>query len=273
MLQELYSICWNITSKCNENCQFCYRKICQDNTLEQNKRIFDNLSQIKIDKLTFSGGEPLLYEHLFELVDYIRSMNTNIKLSITTNGQIIDDELLDKIIERFDWITFSLDSINGDINEVIGRGKNHFSKIIWLLQKCNNKIKIKINTVANKYNYNDLESIYRIISKYNISRWKILVFWALRRGNDNKDMFSLDDSEIKSVSEFVDDKKMENKKIEIHFNDFSEFTTSYFLIFPDGSVENASSEVIGNLLYDDILDILNVKQKELVNHRLRKSIF
>ena len=85
-MNELYSICWNITNKCNENCKFCYRKICNDNTLNQNKKIFDNLSQIKVDKITFSGGEPLLYENLFELVDYIKLKQPNIKLSLTTNG-------------------------------------------------------------------------------------------------------------------------------------------------------------------------------------------
>ena len=187
-MNQLYSICWNITNKCNENCKFCYRKICNDNTLEENKQIFNNLSQIKIGKITFSGGEPLLYDDLFELVDYIRIKNPNIKLSITTNGKKINDELLNKIIDKFDWITFSIDSSSDDINEEIGRGKEHLSKIIHLLEKCNNKIKIKINTVANKYNINDLENIYKIISKYNINRWKILIFWPIRKGNNNKEM-------------------------------------------------------------------------------------
>lgn len=41
---ELYSICWNITNKCNENCKFCYRKMVKDNTLQDNKTIFDKLS-------------------------------------------------------------------------------------------------------------------------------------------------------------------------------------------------------------------------------------
>ena len=62
-------------------------KICKDNTLEENKQIFDNLSKIKIDKITFSGGEPLLYDNLFALIDYIKRKNPKIKLSITTNGK------------------------------------------------------------------------------------------------------------------------------------------------------------------------------------------
>ena len=98
-MQELYSICWNITNKCNENCKFCYRKICKDNTLEDNKKIFDNLSKIKIGKITFAGGEPLLYKDLFLLVAYIKSKNSNIKLSLTTNGKIINKQLLEKILK------------------------------------------------------------------------------------------------------------------------------------------------------------------------------
>lgn len=271
-MNELYSICWNITSKCNQKCKFCYRKHCKDNTLSQNKKIFDNLSQIKIDKITFSGGEPLMYEELFELADYIRSKNSNIVLSITTNGKKIDDTTLNKIIKKFDWITFSIDSLNETINEEIGRGQEHSEKIIQLLKKCNNKIKIKINTVASKYNINDLEDIYKTISRYNISRWKILVFWSLRNAKTNEDMFKLNDSQIKSISKFVNKKNKEKLSMKIHFNDFNEFTTSYFTVYSDGSVENMKNEEVGNLLNNDISEILLAKQNELVNHKLRNNI-
>lgn len=50
---ERNSICWNITSRCNENCQFCYRIMCnKENTYEQNKRILDTLIKLKVDKIT-----------------------------------------------------------------------------------------------------------------------------------------------------------------------------------------------------------------------------
>lgn len=269
-MNQLYSICWNITNKCNENCKFCYRKICKDNTLVENKQIFDKLSKIQIDKITFAGGEPLLYEDLFSLIDYIKTKNPKIKLSLTTNGQKIDDELLEKIIKIFDAISFSIDSSNEVINEEIGRGKNHLSTIIKLLDKCDNRIRVKVNTVANKYNLSDLENIYNIISKYNINRWKILRFYPLRKGKENKGLFYLNDDESKEIERFIDD-KMKNTKIKIHYNDFNEFTTSYFNIYPDGSLENMNDEDIGNLLYDDIDHILELKGEELTNHILRRN--
>lgn len=270
-MNELYSICWNITNKCNENCKFCYRKMCSDNTLEDNKKIFDNISKIKIDKITFSGGEPLLYENLFDLADYIKSKRPEIKLSLTTNGQIIDENLFNKIINTFDWISFSFDSSNDNVNEDIGRGKNHIAKIISLLDKFDGKMKLKINTVANKYNINDLENIYNIISKYHISRWKIFRFYSLRKGKENKKLFYLNDSESQLVEDYVTNKQKQDSKVKIHYNDLNEFTTSYFNIYPDGSIENSKNEDIGNLLHDGILSVLEIKKNDLINHNLRKN--
>ena len=54
-------------------------------------------------------------------------------------------------------------------------------------------------------------------------------------------------------------------------HDLDEFKSSYFNIYPDGSVENNNNENVGNLLYDDIYDILKLKNKELINHNLRKN--
>ncbi len=270
MVNELYSICWNITNRCNENCKFCYRKLCKDNTIEENKKIFDQLSKIKIGKISFCGGEPLLYDGLFEIVDYIRNINPNIKLSITTNGQIIDDILLEKIINRFDYITFSIDSSDAEMNEYIGRGYNHLFKIEELLKKCNNRIKVKINTVASKINIDDLENIYKIISKYNISRWKILRFLPLRRGKENQKLFYLNNEASKKVEKIIN-KLKDNSSFKIHYNDFNEFATSYFNIYPDGSIENNKDENIGNLKDMSIFDILNLKKDELINHNMRKN--
>lgn len=270
-MDKLYSICWNITNKCNENCKFCYRKICNDNSLNENKKIFDNISKITIDKITFSGGEPLLYENLFELASYVKQKNPQINLSITTNAQLIDENIFNKILNVFDWISFSIDSSNIDINNEIGRGKNHLPQILNLLEKFNGKIKIKINTVAMKYNIGDLENIYNLILKYDISRWKIFRFYSIRRGKENEKLFYLNDSESQLVEDFVNKKQAENPKIKMHYNNFNEFTTSYFNIYPNGSIENNKCEDIGNLLNEDMLTILDIKQKELINHNLRKN--
>ncbi len=256
------SLCWNITGKCNEDCKFCYRRKCMDNTLEENIKIFDNLSKNPIKKISFCGGEPLLYTDLFALVKYIRNKFPNIKLSITTNGKCIDDSILEQIFTYFDWISFPIDSSNAEMNAYIGRGYNHLPKIIHLLEKCNNQIHIKINTVVTKVNKEDIQNIYRIISAYHIDRWKIFRFFPIRDAKRYQDLFYLNQFEASQVQNFIQTLNKESC-FSIEYNDF-EGKPSCFSIQPNGTIENSENEVIGNALEDDILGI---KRLELVKYQ------
>lgn len=42
-MSKIYSVCWNITEKCNEFCEFCYRTLADDLSLEENMFIADVL--------------------------------------------------------------------------------------------------------------------------------------------------------------------------------------------------------------------------------------
>ena len=81
-------------------------------------------------------------------------------------------------------------------------------------------------------------------------------------------MFYLNNIESNQIKKYVDDKNRISS-INIQYNDINEFETSYFNIYPDGSIENNLNKNIGNLLYDDINVILRLKDKELINHNLR----
>ena len=89
-MNRIYSVCWNITEKCNENCEFCYRTLVNDLSLEESQKIADKLIEHGVEKITFAGGEPLLYKGLFELSGYIKEKAPNILLSITTNGLLMN---------------------------------------------------------------------------------------------------------------------------------------------------------------------------------------
>lgn len=176
---KINSICWNITSDCNENCKFCIRSIFPDLSFEENKIIAKKIAESNIEKLTFAGGEPMLYKRLFELVDYIKSINPNIILSLTTNGKNITRDSLELICSKFDWITLPIDASTNELNNTLGRGSNHLDKVLWLLNELkNSKINVKINTVVSAQNSNDIMNIKNIVNKYEIKRWKLFRFYS-----------------------------------------------------------------------------------------------
>lgn len=235
-------IVWNITSKCNECCKFCFRKKCQENSLKENKKIVDNLTHINITTLSLSGGEALLYKDLFKLVKYIKIKLPNIKLILNTNGQDINENKLKKIISEFDAITLPIDSTDNDFNRIIGRGDKHLLNVLKILDFCNNKIEIKINTILMKDNTNEIEKIYELIKKYNIKRWKIFKFLPVRDAQKYINDFGVSEE----ISRMIDDKILKikaNSKINISYNKHKKYKTKFF-IYPDGTIENNELEPI-----------------------------
>ena len=265
--QRIYTVCWNITRKCNENCSFCYRTIANDLSLENNKIIADKLIDHGVEKITFAGGEPLLYEDLFTLAEYIKNKNPNIILSLTTNGMLIDKENALLITKLFDWITLDIESNKSSYHELVGRGKEHLNKTKKNLKYFSKKINVKVNTVATRLNIKDIPKIYKIIEKYNVERWKIFRYYSITyKSITNKDIFSITNEQFRQLKDGIS--KMNKSETLIDFNDTEDFETTYFSIFPDGSLKDNKGNVTCNLLADSIDKC--IENINLTNHIARR---
>lgn len=270
-MKEIYSVCWNITEKCNEDCKFCFRTFANDLSFDDNKRIADKLINYGVEKITFAGGEPLLYENLFPLVEYIKNIRPNIILSITTNGLLVNNKNYEKILKYFDWISFSFDAIDDNYYKKVGRGKKHMKKNLQNLKLFENKINIKINTVVNKENLNQISEIWDTISKYNIHRWKIFRYYPINSiAKINCNRFNITNSEFNNLKEDISN--ITNfSNVQVTYNDVEEFETSYFNIYPNGAIKDKTGKEVANILKDSMKFCVSLI--DLSNHKLRKEAF
>lgn len=244
------SICWNITSRCNENCQFCYRIICnKENTYEQNKKILENLIKLKVDKITWTGGESLLYPFLFDLMK--EAHKNNIKNNIITNGRNLTPQIIDEIEEYTDYITFSLDALDDNINNNLGRGIEHANHIIELLDyinKNNKSISVKLNSIVTKKNINNIKEIIQVVKKYPLERWKLFKFISLRgKSIENQEEFEISGEQYRNI---INEIKSENLNCPIITCTENDIQEKYLLINPVGdflSTNNGKDELICSL--------------------------
>lgn len=285
----LRSICWDITSRCNDHCKFCYRNThSMDLSYEENQLILKKLIDFGVDKISFVGGEPLLYDRIFDLVEWGRlycegktlfSITTNaILLTTIKNGKIvINEQQMYPIIDNFKWITFSLDAPNSRLQNKIGRNSLHFERIIALLSyaKQNNiNRRIKINTVVCKDNMNKLRDIFNILKNYNVCRWKLFHFLP-SRGNAAiyKDEYNISNEDFqKAVLELIN--LNVDKSIKISVNDYNNFDNSYVTITSEGklNIYNGNDYVDKvDLKMEDINNILN--HINLEKHKEKRSDF
>lgn len=271
------SICWNITNKCNDNCKFCYRDtLSEDLDFKSNKKILDNIISSGVKKVTFAGGEPLMYAHTLDLIKYAKE--NGIITSLTTNNILLSEQLLYKLEKYLDCITLSLDANSSELQTMMTRNKNHFNNVIHILEfirQNNLSIKVKINTVVSKINKAEVKNMIELVEHYNIYRWKLFQFVPLRgAAYKNKDKFYITDEEFFTVKDEILKKQDFNDKKVITFSDRNSIESSYFVIFPNGDVKistDLSDKIIGNLIEDSISDIWENKYYEKKSHMERTS--
>ena len=256
---EKKEICWNVTTRCNQNCKYCHRFLnIKDLSKEENNRILDNIIESGVNEITWTGGEALLLNGIEELME--RSYKNKIKNKLITNGKLLTKEKLDQILPFLDSITLSIDCVDSDINEKLGRGRNHFDVINNILEYLSNKksnVKLRINTVVNRYNLNHIDNLIAYLNKYNIYSLRVFKFMPLReKAVMNQEEFDITNKEFNSVMEIIK-KNSVIKNIESRIKEDME--KKYILILADGSIavtDDHGDQKLGNALSDPLYKFL-----------------
>lgn len=186
------SVNYHFTRQCNYTCGFCFHtaKSPSHLPLESAKRGLHMLRDAGMEKINFSGGEPLLIddgEHLGQLCRFCKELG--LFVTIVTNGSLMTQEWLRRYAPFIDIVAVSCDSFDDSTNKKIGRWdktnpeKIHKDKLFEIATWCLKfAVGLKINTVVNSYNC-DEDMSAQIISLKPI-RWKC--FQVLEVEGENK---------------------------------------------------------------------------------------
>ena len=146
------ALCLHIAHTCNLNCSYCFASQGKYHgeravmSFEVGKRALDflvensgNRHNLEVD---FFGGEPLLnFGVVKDLVAYARSIekahNKNFRFTLTTNGMLIDDEVIEFANKECVNVVLSLDGRREihDRFRVDYAGKGSFDTIVPKFQK------------------------------------------------------------------------------------------------------------------------------------------
>jgi len=152
-----------LTHKCNNSCPFCFNKnISSKSTELESKDIFNLLKRIKnsgIRRVRFTGGEPLAKDDFFDILDYAKSLGLIIKLN--TNGDLINQKNIKKIIDYCDDILFSLHDFKS----------NNIPEIIKKAQYIKSSCIVRMYTIATKENISHFEEFAKIINQIKPDIW------------------------------------------------------------------------------------------------------
>ena len=267
-------ICWVLTARCNESCQYCYRFLdVQEVEYEKNEKILRKLIADGVKELTWTGGEALLYNGFTDLLKIAKE--NGVKSKLITNGTIVaNNNDIRVICDYLDSLTLSIDSINDDVNIRLGRGKQHYSNIKTVLEYLKNKeLKVTINTVVSKLNLEYLEELGNFLRNYNVNAWRIFKFTPLREtAKINREQFEITTEEFNSKKKILNTFK---NAFKVEYRQGDDFENKYLNIINAGDVsktENGVDIIVGNILKESFSDILqNSENSSIFIKALKKS--
>lgn len=152
----------SLTSRCVHQCKHCFKKC---NIVQGNDFPFDSLvgllNQIKGESsfVEFTGGEPLLYPHI---MDIVRLFRNQFHMHITTSGYALHTFSLSDL-ENFELIQISLHGSAPTIHDSFVGRRGSFcmvtNNIRWL---CRNGVNIVVSRCIQSYDANELNDFIKL---------------------------------------------------------------------------------------------------------------
>jgi len=162
----------SLTDRCNLRCQYCMpekglkNKVTHKDilTIEEVYHLIKEFVDLGIDKIRFTGGEPLIRKGIIDLIEKVNTLEGVKDLTITTNGLLLKDMAKSLKKAGIHRVNISLDTLNKDKYSEITRGGD----LSRVLEGIEEGIRvgltpIKINTVLiGGFNENEIEDLVNL---------------------------------------------------------------------------------------------------------------
>jgi radical SAM protein with 4Fe4S-binding SPASM domain len=173
------SLMLEVTNLCQLKCITCPREYAMGQAMDKGhmdiraaKRLVDE-NHIYLDSIGLTGlGETLLYPHLLELVEHIRSRNRGVHIFISTNAQQPDaPKLVNAIADSIDALQISIDG-QGEVFEKVRRNSNwekYLGNVAEIVKVTGGRrARPKFNMVVLEENYHQMPEVVRLAKSLGI---------------------------------------------------------------------------------------------------------
>ncbi len=272
--KNLRSVDFMITNRCNLNCIHCSSR-CKNNNVQMlsNKeiyRIIDKLAVLKLDRIVFTGGEPLLVDEIEKILAYARCKLEGTKIILSTNGTLID-KYVDCIVANIDVISISLDGYNDEITEQL-RGRGVFKKVLDGIKLLQNKgfYNIKTSMVILNNNEKEMRKFIELNDKLKTD-YIFRMLCNVGRAKDNKGYFREKNFSGYPVANFLLTSGINNKKY-LNARACSAYEDKIY-INHDGKIYPCPSLKMREFQVDNILDTNFTVDRLLIEMNNMKTKF
>lgn len=184
-------VAWEVTRNCNLACVHCRAAATSgpysgELTTEECRKIIDDLTDFSSATVILTGGEPLMREDIFDIIEY--GNRKGLRLVIAINGTLLTGEKAARLkatgIKR---VSMSLDGKDRQTHDRFRGVEGSFDSVIsasLLLKDAD--LPFQINTTVTRLNVEDLSEIYALVKHLGAVAWHIFLLVPVGRGEGLK---------------------------------------------------------------------------------------
>jgi radical SAM protein with 4Fe4S-binding SPASM domain len=204
-----FTAAWDITKACNFACVHCISGAGRKWPVytiptKKAKYIIQEIGNLGITSVAWSGGEPLLRDDLSSIMSH--GLKFGIKsFSMVTNGYLINKELIQRLVDSgLTNVQISLDGEDEKQNRILRKGPaDCFSKAIKAIGICLDAgLNVSLGVMLYPQIIYSLDNMYNMALNLNVDRLRFSAFVPNGRG-DNERIRRLFDFSFREITELL----------------------------------------------------------------------
>jgi radical SAM protein with 4Fe4S-binding SPASM domain len=193
---------WNLTDRCNLSCTHCYNKsgpgchIEGELSTAEAMGLIDDLAEMGIPLILFTGGEPLMREDIWELAQHAKKKG--IKMALSTNGTLITTEVARRIKESgIEYAGISLDGAQALTHDRFRNSPGAFERTMAAFTSCREAgLRCGVRVTLTKENCGELEALIDLALTLGASRFCLYWLVPTGRGIESYERLQLGTKEV-----------------------------------------------------------------------------
>jgi len=164
--RDIYYLRISITDRCNLRCVYCMpdgivNYIPHEDILrfEEIAEIVDSSTEIGFSSVRITGGEPLVRKGAPKLVGLLKGIKGIKRVTMTTNGTLLNKYAEELKEDGIDSINVSLDTLDTKKYRLITRNGNLNDVLSGIEKALNIGLNIKLNVVLQKGNVDEIKEL------------------------------------------------------------------------------------------------------------------
>jgi AdoMet-dependent heme synthase len=166
------NVLWAITPRCNLHCPYCFADVQSQVAAFQEASgtallaVADMLRECGVFKVTLTGGECLLSEHVWSVAGKLKGAGMTV--AILSNGTSLPDDAADRLAALGVQVGISLDGPDEAVNRIT-RGAGSFDRTMASIRKLTaHQVPTSVMVTLTRHNFDRLEEHVALLSDLGI---------------------------------------------------------------------------------------------------------